>query len=114
MGEYTTKDEVRFTWNFDKKIQICQNRSPRVYVNIILSLDDLKNILPSYRYSFTQKQIFYDEEKYLVLIDDDNSKITIESSIRDRRRKSFKNPISFSYDDLKKVIKMVETQVGDK
>lgn len=108
MPEYTTKDEVRFAWNNSQNISIFKNSAPRTHINIVLSLENLKNIKDAYENGLPEVRLFYDKEEYKAFIDSYPSRITLVGTTQDRRRKSYRNPISFSFEDLQKVIKVVE------
>lgn len=112
MPEYTTNQEVRFIWNFNSQIQVCQNRAPHTHINIVFSLKDLKLIMFAYGTKLSEVRLSYDGEEYKAFINNNTSMVTIVGTIQDRRRKGYRSPISFSIDDLDHVINMVENEVS--
>jgi hypothetical protein len=110
MSEYTAMSygEVRFCWNaFNKDpiIFICRNGNPDGFISINISLSNLKKMNQLYYSQNIEKN--YKDFKILF---QGHNQILIQSLVQDSRKKSFKHPISFSWRDLDKVIKMVEEE----
>lgn len=110
MGEYTTDNEIRFCWNFDRLVSIYNNRAVRTHIHVVFSTEELKKICSAYGYRLPEVRLFYDGEEYKAFIDNRTSIITLVGTIQDRRRKGYRSPISFSYDDLNHVISCANNQ----
>jgi len=118
MSEYTTREEVRFYWNFPHSVTIIKNGPGSQYhASTTASLENLQAILKAFDGEVREYRHLIKNEEYKFCFNSNRGEVVLRRTIplvTDRRRKDYVAPLFFNIFDFRAAVAKVQEDADER